>query len=107
MVTNFERRNVAWERANRSRNVYHSNVTAHKKIDRYVKDFPVKIALARGTQTAVMTTCRKYLGRSYLYMINYKICVHKEGTWVYHDGKLYLKNPSDEGIVTMAMLAKQ
>lgn len=102
----FELRNIAWTRANRGRHVYHANVTNRKQIDRYTKDFPVVINLEKGTKTAVMKACRKYLGRSYLYMVNYKICVHKEGTWIYHDGKLYLKNPDDEGIITMAMLTK-
>ena len=88
------------------KNVYHANVTNHKKIGRYVKNFPVRIELARGTKTAVMTACRRYLGPSYLYMVNYQIRVNKEGTWIYHNGTLYLKNPADETIITMAMLAK-
>ena len=86
--------------------VYHANVTNRYKIGRYTKDFPIVIELQKGSKTAVMTACRKYLGRSYLYMVNYKICVHPEGTWIYHNGILYLKNPADEGIITMAMLAK-
>ena len=88
------------------KNVYHANVTSHKKIGNYVKNFPVRITLEKGTKTAVMKACRKYLGRSYLYMVNYKICVHSEGTWVYHDGILYLKNPADESIITLGMLTK-
>jgi hypothetical protein len=87
--------------------VYHANVTNRYKIGKYIRDFPVVIELQRGTQTAVMNACRKYLGRSYLYMVNYKICVHPEGTWIYHDGMLYLKNPADESIVTLGMLAKR
>lgn len=106
MLTDFEMRNIAWVRANRGKKVFHANVTSTKKIGRYVKDFPTVIELGRGTKTAVMSACRKYLGRSYLYMVNYQIQVHKAGTWIYHDGKLYLKNPGDEGIVTMALLTK-
>lgn len=106
MLTDFEVRNIAWVRANRGRRVYHANVTNTKPIGRYIKDFPTVINLEKGTKTAVMKACRKYLGRSYLYMVNYRICVHKAGTWIYHDGKLYLKNPDDEGIITMAMLTK-
>jgi len=88
------------------KNVYHANVTNHKKIGNYVKNFPVRITLEKGTKTAVMKACRKYLGRSYLYMVNYKICVNHEGTWIYHNGILYLKNPADESVITMAMLTK-
>lgn len=102
----FEAKMVAWQRANRGRHVYHANVTNSKPIGRYTKDFPVVVNLEKGTKTAVLKACRKYLGRSYLYMVNYKIRVHKEGTWIYHDGKLYLKNPDDEGIITMALLTK-
>jgi len=88
------------------KNVYHANVTNHMKIGRYTKDFPVQLKLERGTKVAVMNACRKYLGRSYLGMRNYRIVVHKEGTWIYHNGMLYLKNPGDETIITMAMLTK-
>jgi len=102
----FELRNIAWVRANRGRRVYHANVTNSKKIGRYTKNFPTVIELERGTKTAVMKACQKYLGRSYLFMVDYRICVNKEGTWIYHDGKLYLKNPDDEGIITLAMLTK-
>lgn len=106
MRTNFELRNIAWVRANRGKRVYHANVTNTKSIGRYIKDFPVVLELERGTKTAVMKACQKYLGRSYLFMVDYKICVNKAGTWIYHDGKLYLKNPDDEGIITMALLTK-
>lgn len=95
-----------WNRYNR-KTVYHSNVKNGMKIGRYTKNFPIQLKLERGTKTAVMNACRKYLGRSYLYMVNYKIQVHKEGTWIYHDGVLYLKNPADKSIITLAMLAKQ
>ena len=106
MLTDFEIRNIMWVRANRGKHVYHANVTNSKSIARYIKDFPVVINLERGTKTAVMRACQKYLGRSYLGMVNYSIVVHKEGTWIYHDGKLYLKNPDDEGIISMALLTK-
>ena len=106
MVTDLELRKIAWERANRGRKVYHSNVSNHKKIGRYIKDFPVCIELERGTKTAVQRACRRYFGAGYLYMVNYRICVNKQGTWIYHDGKLYLKNPADEGIITLALLTK-
>ena len=88
------------------RKVYHATVPNHMKIGRYIKSFPVRIELQRGTKTAVNQACRKYLGPSYLYAVNYRIYVNKEGTWIYHNGTLYLKNPADETIITMAMLAK-
>lgn len=106
VVTTQELRHIAWVRGQYGKKVYHTNVPNHKKIDRYVKDFPVRIELQRGTKTAVDRACRKYLGRGYLGMVNYKIVVHKEGTWVYHNGILYLKNPADETIITLAMLQK-
>lgn len=89
------------------RQPYYSKVPDNKRISKYVQDFPVKIELKKGTKVAVQAACKKYLGRSYLYMDYNKIERHEEGTWVYHRGFLYLKNPGDEGIVTMAMLAKQ
>ena len=109
MVSKIEKywiNSAIYGRYNPRKTVYHSNVTNRYKIGRYTKGFPIQIKLERGTQTAVMNACRKYLGRSYLYMVNYKICVHQAGTWIYHNGMLYLKNPADESIITLGMLAK-
>lgn len=89
------------------RRPYYSKVPDHKRIGRYVKNFPVKMELKKGTKVAVQAACKKYLGRSYLYMNYDKIKTYEEGTWVYHNGFLYLKNPDDHSIVTLAMLAKR
>lgn len=91
----------------RHHKIRHSTVPSRIKIAKYINNFPVQIALPRGTKTAVHAACRKYLGKSYLHMVNYKICVHDEGTWVYHNGILYLKNPADQTIVTLGMLTKR
>lgn len=105
-ITAQQLRHIAWVRGQYGKNVYHANVPNHKKIGRYVKDFPIRIDLARGTKTAVLRACQKYLGRSYLGMRNYQIVVNKPGTWIYHSGTLYLKRAEDQTIITVAMLTK-
>lgn len=106
MVTDLELRKITFAWGQRGRKVYHSNIPSHKKISEYINNFPICVESQRGTKTAVQQACRKYLGAGYLYMVNYQICVNDQVTWIYHDGKLYLKNPGDEGIITMALLAK-
>ena len=89
------------------RSPYKNKVPDSVNISKYVKDFPVKVELQKGTKVAVQAACKKYLGKSYLYMMSNKIHVRTNSTWLYHNGILYLKNPSDESIVTMALLAKR
>ena len=47
---------IAWQWSNRSKRVYHANVTNGEKIGQYTKNFPVVIDLERGTRSEEHTS---------------------------------------------------